>query len=103
MTHASAADPLAKVAPHKKRKRGKGKGQGANGNAAGAADGAGPAAGGPEGPGAAALEPWQRETSVQLAVLELLETLLQVGNLADIPASSYTSYATESGWIRLGY
>lgn len=73
------ADPLAKIAPHKKRKRGKNKGPGASGNAAGgAANGAGPAAEGTEGPGASALKPWLRETSVQLAVLHLHETLLQV-------------------------
>ncbi|KAK9862775.1 hypothetical protein WJX84_000711 [Apatococcus fuscideae] len=71
-------DPLAKIAPHKKRKRGRGKGQGTQGGSNGAADGLGPGTDGAEGAGAAALEPWRRETAVQVAVLQLLETLLQV-------------------------
>ena len=75
---ACLVDPLAKIAPHKKRKRGRGKGQGTQGGSNGAADGLGPGTDGAEGAGAAALEPWRRETAVQVAVLQLLETLLQV-------------------------
>ncbi|KAK9818712.1 hypothetical protein WJX74_000739 [Apatococcus lobatus] len=76
--NAADEDPLAKIAPHKKRKRGKSKGQGGASGNPGAPDGLGPGLHGAEGASAAALEPWQRETSVQLAVLELLELLLQV-------------------------
>lgn len=87
------ADPLAPVAPHKKRKRGKRHGQGGAGGNLGASDGLGNGADGAEGAGAAALEPWQRETSVQVAVLELLEGLLQVG-----PNSALVTFV--KAWLR---
>lgn len=81
------------MAPHKKRKRGKRHGQGGAGGNLGASDGLVTGADGAEGAGAAALEPWQRETRVQVAVLQLLEGLLQVG-----PPSTLIS-AVKGWWI----